>query len=363
MPTLNRSQIPPPKNWQDFESLCRDLWSRLWDDNQAQQNGRDGQSQHGVDVFGRPGRGKEWAGLQCKLKDGLKGSRLERTEMETEIEKARDFKPALTSLTFATTGPRDAVVQADAREITSAQLRNGSFSVEVYSWDDIVEQLADYPDLVAKHYPEFGVAPVAMECPEPSYPACSRAETQEDAYRQKAKLRGGRWWATQPGMPVVVGMATGALAVAALLSSTRPPPVDTPALCLTTPSEAQAIRSLAVRPLVSFTEECWQDFFADGLTEMLIADLAYLGPPDVISIPDLDGSSTQSRADAILEGSALRSEDRLWISIQLVDSVGGQILWGGTYERELGDSLDLQRELSLEISHQIISSLAADLSA
>ncbi len=166
--------------------------------------------------------------------------------------------------------------------------------------------------------------------------------------------RGGRRWATRVALPAAAGMAAAALAVAALLPATRPVPADAPVLDSATASEPRAIRSLAVRPLTSFTEECRQDFFAGGLTEMLIADLVYLGPLDVISTSDLDAAG---RADAILEGSVLRSGDRLWISIQLVDSAGGQILWGGTYERELHDSLDLQLELSREISQQIVSSV------
>lgn len=170
--------------------------------------------------------------------------------------------------------------------------------------------------------------------------------------------RGRRWWTTRVAVPAAATMAAVALAGMALLPGTRPTPVDRPPPSPVTPSEPRAIRSLAVRPLTSFTEECRQDFFAGGLTEMLIADLVFLGPFDVIATAMGDSIDTL-RADAILEGSVLRSGDRLWISIQLVDSVGGQILWGGTYERELHDSLDLQLELSREISHQIVLNAAA----
>ncbi len=167
-----------------------------------------------------------------------------------------------------------------------------------------------------------------------------------------------RRWAKRMALPAVTGLAAVALAVAALLPAIRPAPVETPVLSPATPVEPRAIRSLAVRPLTSFTEECRQDFFAGGLTEMLIADLVYLGPLDIIPTPEV-GGSIDPQADAILEGSVLRSGDRLWISIQLVDGAGGQILWGGTYERQLRDSLDLQQELSREISHQIVSSVTS----
>ncbi len=163
-----------------------------------------------------------------------------------------------------------------------------------------------------------------------------------------------------------------ALAVAGRWFTPQPVPADqTPA-----PQEAEGIageattrpmQSLAVLPFSTFTEECRQDFFADGLTEMLIADLAYLGPLDVLpglvtrnlTPPrDLDQVATELAADAVLEGSVLRSGDRLWISIQLVDARAGRILWGGTYERKIGDALDLQQELSREIANQVAMSVA-----
>ncbi len=155
MPTSNRLQIPPPKNWQDFEALCRDLWSRIWDDPDTQQNGREGQAQHGVDVFGRPRRGKVWAAVQCKLKSELKGSRLKRAEIEAEVEKTRDFDRELASYTLATTAPRDRASQEAARDITAAQIELGSFPVTVYSWDEIQDRLSEHADLLAKHYPDF----------------------------------------------------------------------------------------------------------------------------------------------------------------------------------------------------------------
>ena len=60
---------PPPSDPVAFESLCLDLWKELWADPGAQKNGRSGQSQRGVDVFGCFD-GKH-VGVQCKQKDGL----------------------------------------------------------------------------------------------------------------------------------------------------------------------------------------------------------------------------------------------------------------------------------------------------
>ena len=192
--------------------------------------------------------------------------------------------------------------------------------------------------------------PVADEAPAPA------------ADQAPAELRRGRWrWPIRAALPVAATLAM-AVSVAMVLLSTWFEPTDSRAPQLSTSAEPQTIRSVAVRPLSSITDECRQDFFADGLTEMLIADLAYLGPLDVI--PALDtGNSTPAadhQADAVLEGSVLRTGDRLWISIQLVDSTDRHILWGGTFERELRESLDLQLELSREISYQIVSNVTPE---
>jgi hypothetical protein len=134
MPTLTGLDLPPPSHWQDFENLCRDLWSRLWNDPDAQKHGRSGQPQAGVDVYGRPERGKEWAGVQCKLKSTLAEDLLTPKEVEAESEKARTFQPPLSRLTIATTGPSDVKLQETARRLTKA----GPFPVSVASWSDIV---------------------------------------------------------------------------------------------------------------------------------------------------------------------------------------------------------------------------------
>ena len=68
MSNLSNYQYPPPKHWQDFENLCRDLWREIWKDPNTQKNGRSGQEQHGVDIYGQPDEGELWAGVQCKVK-------------------------------------------------------------------------------------------------------------------------------------------------------------------------------------------------------------------------------------------------------------------------------------------------------
>jgi tetratricopeptide (TPR) repeat protein len=153
---LSALQLPPPANWQDFETLCCDLWKSVWRDPNAQKNGRVGQPQHGVDISGRPNEGKNWAGVQCKGKDNYSEKKITKVELLAEIEKAKSFNPTLSAWTLATTGPKDAAVEALARQITAEHLEKGFFSVHVWSWKDIVESLESFHDVVEKHYPQLG---------------------------------------------------------------------------------------------------------------------------------------------------------------------------------------------------------------
>ena len=65
---------PPPDDANAFESLCLDLRKEIWKDTGAQKNGRTGQPQAGVDVFGTCE--EKQIGIQCKQKDGLLRSTL-----------------------------------------------------------------------------------------------------------------------------------------------------------------------------------------------------------------------------------------------------------------------------------------------
>src|SRR4051812_6105108 len=121
-----------PRNWQDFEILCYHLWKDVWSDPNAQRNGRNGQAQHGVDIFGRPAYQGYYAGVQCKDKDGQLGSELSIKELAAECQKVREFKPALHEFSMATTAPRDASLQEQARALN--EQGELPFSVHVWSW-------------------------------------------------------------------------------------------------------------------------------------------------------------------------------------------------------------------------------------
>ena len=130
MSSLLNKQILPPASWEEFEDMCCDLWRLLWNDPNAQKNGRRGQAQAGVDVFGRPDDGSEWAGVQCKGKDNYAEKTLTEKELRDEVDKAKKFTPPITKeYVMATTGLRDAKIQKVAREITQQHGKRKDFSL------------------------------------------------------------------------------------------------------------------------------------------------------------------------------------------------------------------------------------------
>ena len=162
VPTLKSGRFPPPRSWEEFEILCADLFRHVWKDPGTQRNGRTGQPQHGVDVFGRPDGGPHYSGVQARNKVYLP-SAVTVAELREEVEKAKGFVPALKSFVLATTAPNDATIQEEARRLTEANEADGLFSIEVWGWDEIESRMAECPDVVINHYPQFALAKGATD--------------------------------------------------------------------------------------------------------------------------------------------------------------------------------------------------------
>lgn len=146
-------RLPIPKNWQDFESICHRLWQDIWVNTNAKKHGRQGQSQWGVDIYGKPIFSSNYHGVQCKDKDGRLGSQLTQNDLESEAIKANDFKPLLESFTMATTSPRDQKIQEFYRELN--ENKQFPFEVNVWSWDDIETEIAYRPAILEHFYPKL----------------------------------------------------------------------------------------------------------------------------------------------------------------------------------------------------------------
>ena len=128
-----------PSNWQDFENLCKRLWGEIWNCPEIQKNGRLGQEQFGVDVFGIPFGEKQFYGIQCKGKNEYTNSQFSKKEIDIEIEKAKTFQPALKKLYFATTALSDSKIQAYVRTKNIKHISNNLFEIHLFSWETIVD--------------------------------------------------------------------------------------------------------------------------------------------------------------------------------------------------------------------------------
>jgi hypothetical protein len=146
MPNLRNLQLAPLKNEDDFENLCLALWKRILGDPNAQRNGRRGQPQRGVDLFGRRNGSLNWVGIQCKVRST---GPLSERDVLTDVTSAKAFN--LTELIFATTAPRDEGLQEYARTLTELNHDEGLFSVSISSWDDILLELSEESNLDLCH--------------------------------------------------------------------------------------------------------------------------------------------------------------------------------------------------------------------
>jgi TolB-like protein/DNA-binding winged helix-turn-helix (wHTH) protein/Tfp pilus assembly protein PilF len=126
---------------------------------------------------------------------------------------------------------------------------------------------------------------------------------------------------------------------------------------------APIIRSLAVLPLESLSNDASQDYFADGMTDELITDLGQISALRVISrtsvmtykharkpLPEI---ARELNVDAVVEGTVLRSGDRVRITAQLIEAASDKHLWAESYEGELRDTLALQSKVARAIADQI----------
>jgi TolB-like protein/DNA-binding winged helix-turn-helix (wHTH) protein/Tfp pilus assembly protein PilF len=123
------------------------------------------------------------------------------------------------------------------------------------------------------------------------------------------------------------------------------------------------IRSLAVLPLENLSGDVSQNYFADGMTDELITDLAQISALRVISRTSvmaykgarkpLPQIARELNVDAMVEGTVLRSGDQVRITAQLIEASTDKHLWSQSYEGELRDTLALQSRVASAIADQI----------
>lgn len=146
MSMIGASNIPSPKDWQDFQRLMKDLFKEIWNDPFATEFGRSGQKQHGIDIIGTRSSTQQREAVQCKVTDNL-------TEqvIQEEYEKIKSFPANLDKFIIATTAPRNARAQEFALRLSDAN----NLRCELLFWDDIKDELSNYVNILRKYYPQF----------------------------------------------------------------------------------------------------------------------------------------------------------------------------------------------------------------
>jgi adenylate cyclase len=129
-------------------------------------------------------------------------------------------------------------------------------------------------------------------------------------------------------------------------------------------------QSVAVLPLENLMGDAGQEFFVDGMTEALIANLVKVGSIKVISrtsvmqykgtrkpLPEI---ASELRVGALVEGSVMRAGNQVRITAQLIDAASDQHLWAESYDGTLDDIFALQSQVAGAIAREIRTALTPE---
>ncbi|HXK01011.1 MAG TPA: protein kinase [Verrucomicrobiae bacterium] len=179
--------------------------------------------------------------------------------------------------------------------------------------------------------------------------------------RRQSLLYRGRKFLRRNRLPVVAATAIALLSLALGMGLRR--------LGAPVPGLDANLRSIAVLPLENLSGDPGQEYFADGMTDALIGELARIRGLRVISrastvaykgarrrLPEIAHSL---RVGTIAEGSVLRSGDRVRVALRLFDAVGDRPVWSGSYEGELRDVLAFQSQVAAAVAREIRVTLTA----
>lgn len=177
-------------------------------------------------------------------------------------------------------------------------------------------------------------------------PASLRDSARSDAHPRKMS----RKWAISLGGLAL--LALFALLVAANVGGLRDRAWET-----------GHIQSLAVLPLTNLSGDSAQDYFADGMTEAMITELAQISGLRVISrtsvmqykggkksLPEI---ARELHVDSVLEGSVLRSGEKVRITAQLIQAFPERHLWAKSYDSDLRDIMAVQSEVARSVAGEI----------
>jgi TolB-like protein/DNA-binding winged helix-turn-helix (wHTH) protein/Flp pilus assembly protein TadD len=195
------------------------------------------------------------------------------------------------------------------------------------------------------------IAPVsqpAEEAPQIPPPVANGKLEPEPEAKPAARRRPGLWTAAAAGFVLLVLLATNFARLRDMVRGRTSP---------------GSIRSLVVLPLANLSGDPDQDYFVEGMTDALRQYLEGVGSLRVISrtssmhyrgsgkpLPDI---ARELNVDAVVDGSVLRSGDRVRINVELIHAGTDRHLWSNGYERDLRDVFVLQAEVARRIAEEI----------
>lgn len=181
-----------------------------------------------------------------------------------------------------------------------------------------------------------------------------------DGHARLEELEGAQAAGSRPWLSVSLIAASSLVGIAALLLWFDVGRLRTQIVARSRPL---TIHSIAVLPLENLSHDAEQEYFADGMTDALITDLAKIHALRVISrtsvmpykgkrkpVPQI---AQELNVDAIVEGTVTRSGDHVRITAQLIDAPKDRHLWAESYERDLRDVLALQDDVAKAVASQI----------
>ena len=210
--------------------------------------------------------------------------------------------------------------------------------------------------------------------PSPSVPDADEAAAAAEKKKKKKKAKVRSAWISFAGRIVaqIVGAAATIVLGIYLVTSHRGEPDRASSRVPRVARTLGAEPSLAVLPFDNYSGDASQDYFVNGMTEALIADLARVRGLRVISrtssmhyqgqkksLPEIAG---ELGVDLLVEGSVARSGNRVRITAQLIDAASDEHIWARSYEEKVEDVLALQSRIATAIAGEIrgaVSSSAA----
>jgi TolB-like protein/DNA-binding winged helix-turn-helix (wHTH) protein/Tfp pilus assembly protein PilF len=263
-----------------------------------------------------------------------------------------------------------ALVESPQRLVTRDQLRERMWdsdtfvnyelgiNVAIKKVRDALGDSAENPrfiETIAKKGYRF-LVPVQVTGPEPAAPTISATQSVAADPRSPGSAFGSRHLSRRWGFAVLAAGVLCALLVWVYEAALKPRhPVQ--------------IHSLAVLPLRDLSPDSSQEYFADGITEELITNLAQSLSLRVISRTSVMRYKQTNQpvaqiarelgVEAIVEGAVARSGNRVTVTVQLIDATEDRHLWAHRYERNLGDLLAIEAELSQEIAGQVGGTLGS----